>query len=83
MYIEVQSMKNRILHGEKAGVSTEITGTRNVSGKTVESMCNDVFNVSGKRVPKAGEGLWSGVYRKDADRRFDMKHIDEVEKMVI
>ena len=53
----------------------------------MESMCNDVFNVSGnvsgKRVQKAGEGLWSGVYRKDVDRRFDMKHIDEVEKMVI
>lgn len=49
----------------------------------MESMCNDVFNLSGKRVQKAGEGLWSGVYRKDVDRRFDMKHIDEVEKMVI
>ena len=77
MYIEVQSMKNRILE-RKLGFLQRLLVQENVSGKTVESMSSMCL----VRVQKAGEGLWSGVYRKDVDRRFDMKHIDEVEKMV-
>ena len=69
-YVHWSTVHEQQDSGEKAGVSKEIVGTRNV--KTVESLCSNMSSMCLVKECKKLEEFCGVAY---VDRRFDMEHI--------